>query len=175
MKLTTKMIAQNAIVAALYLVLTVVSYPLSFGLIQFRIAEVLMLLCFMRKDFVIGVTVGCLLSNLMMSSSALGSTGWIDIFAGTAATLIAGLIMPYCKRLFIASLMPAIFNGIIIGLELTYVFAIEEMLWVSMGWVFLGEFVVCSIFGYILFMSMKKWYPSFFKMIDQNRNLEAKW
>ena len=101
MKLTTKKITQNAVIAALYFVLTLISSPLSFGLIQFRISEFLMLLCFFRKDYVIGVTVGCFLSNLAMSATILGAGGWIDLLIGTAATLISGLIMPYTKRLFL--------------------------------------------------------------------------
>ena len=43
-------IVMNAAVAALYVVLTLVSYPLAFEAVQFRIAEMLMLLCFFRKD-----------------------------------------------------------------------------------------------------------------------------
>ena len=42
----TVWIARIAIMAALYVVLTLISYPFSYGLIQFRISEVLMLLCF---------------------------------------------------------------------------------------------------------------------------------
>ena len=64
MKLTTRKITQNAVIAAMYFVITLISSPLSFGLIQFRISEFLMLLCFFRKDYVIGVTIGCFLSNL---------------------------------------------------------------------------------------------------------------
>mgnify|MGYP000863669797 CR=1 FL=1 len=171
---TTKTIAENAIVAAIYFALTLASTPFSFGLIQFRISEMLMLLCFFRKDYVIGLTIGCLLSNAAMSTSVLGSTGWIDMIVGTSATLISGLIMPYCKRLFIASLVPVIFNGVFVGLELSYVFELGNV-WVCIGFVSLGELVCISILGYILVMILRKKYNNFDKLIGAKINLEVKW
>jgi uncharacterized membrane protein len=174
MDLRTKKIAENAIVAAVYFVVTLICTPFSFGLVQFRLSEALMILCFFRKDFVIGLTIGCLLSNLSMSASVLGSTGWIDVLVGTGATLLSGLLMPYCKRIFIATLMPVIFNAVIVGLELTYAFELGNI-WVCMGFVALGEFVVISIFGYVAILIIRKRYQNFDKIIDANCNLDAKW
>ena len=64
MSIDTKKIVENAFIAAIYFVVTLICMPLSYGLIQFRVSELLMLLCFFRKDFVIGLTIGCFLSNL---------------------------------------------------------------------------------------------------------------
>ena len=174
MKLNTKKITQNAVIAALYFILTLISSPLSFGLIQFRISEFLMLLCFFRKDYVIGVTIGCFLSNLAMSATILGAGGWIDLLIGTAATLVAGLIMPYTKRLFISSLIPVLINGILVGLELSLILEIDQF-WVCFGFVCLGEFVCVSIIGYALMMILKKRFKSSFNLIGADRNLEVKW
>ena len=174
MKLSTRKITQNAVIAALYFVLTLVSSPLSFGLIQFRISEFLMLLCFFRKDYVIGLTMGCFLANLSLSATFLGAGGWIDLLIGTAATLIAGLIMPYTKRLFIASLIPVLTNGVLVGLELSLILEIDQF-WVCFGFVCLGEFVCISVVGYALMMIMKRKFPKAFNIIEANRNLEAKW
>ena len=57
-------ITKIAIVAALYIVLTVLIYPLSFNEIQVRFSEVLLLLCFFDKKYGIGIVVGCAVSNL---------------------------------------------------------------------------------------------------------------
>ena len=97
-------IAANAFIAALYVVLTLASYPLSFNQIQFRVAEVLVLLCFFRKDFVIGLTCGCALANLF------STLGPIDIAFGSAATLIACLCICISKHLCVAILFPVISN-----------------------------------------------------------------
>ena len=51
MKLKIKDITRLAIVAALYVALTYVSYPFAYGYMQFRISEILVLLCFFRKDY----------------------------------------------------------------------------------------------------------------------------
>ena len=174
MKFSTKMITQNAVIAALYFVLTMISSPLSFGLIQFRISEFLMLLCFFRKDYVIGVTLGCFLSNLTMSATILGAGGWIDLLIGTAATLIAGLIMPYTKRLFISSLIPVISNAVLVGLELSLVLEIDQF-WICFGFVALGEFAVVSVVGYSIMLLIKNKFKSTFNIIEGNRNLDVKW
>lgn len=174
MKLSTKRIVQNAIIGALYFVLTLICAPFSYGLIQFRLSEALMLLCFFRKDYVFGLTIGCFLANLSMSATMLGAGGWIDLLIGTAATLIAGLIMPYTKRLFIASLIPCLTNGILVGLELSLILEIDAF-YVCFGFVFLGELVCISIIGYAIILIVRKTYSNFDKLIDANRNLKVKW
>ena len=80
---TTKKIAANAVVAALYFVLTIALGSLSYQAIQFRIAECLMLLCFFRKDFTWGLTIGCFLANLA------SPVGWPDWVFGTLATFLS--------------------------------------------------------------------------------------
>ena len=60
-----KDIARLSLVAAMYIVLTVIN-PLSFGAIQFRISEILMFLIFFRKDYSISLIVGCFISNLFL-------------------------------------------------------------------------------------------------------------
>jgi uncharacterized membrane protein len=84
-------IVSNAVVAAIYFVVTYLSTPIAFGQIQVRIAEALILLCFFRKDFWIGLTFGCLLSNCT------SPLGWPDILFGTAATLISSLLVAYAS------------------------------------------------------------------------------
>ena len=79
----------NAIVAALYFVLTWASSPIAFLGIQVRISEFLLLLCFFNKDYIAGVTIGTLLANLMSPMLP-----W-DLIFGTLATLIA---MIYNKK-----------------------------------------------------------------------------
>lgn len=171
---TAKRITQNAIVAALYFVLTIISTPFSFGMIQFRIAELLMLLCFFRKDFVIGVTIGCFLSNISASGFVLGGLGWVDALIGTSATLLSGLLIPYTKRLFLSSLVPVILNGLIVGAELAFIYELD-LFYMTFLFVSLGEFVCISVLGYVLFIIIRKTYPQFNNLIDANINLESRW
>jgi len=158
-------ITRNAVVAAIYFLLTFASTPVAFGQIQFRIAEALILLCFFRRDFVIGLTLGCLCANCL---STLGP--W-DILIGTLATFLSGLGISYCKHLFIATLIPVIINGFAIGLELYLVLNIN--LWLAIGYVALGELICVSVLGYLLFLLLRRNKP-FMNAIGANRNLDFK-
>ena len=134
--------ARIAIVAALYVVLTLISYPFSYGMIQFRISEALMLLCCYDKRYTWSMVVGCIVSNLF-------SFDLIDCIFGTFATLLACIAMVLIKKKIISSFAPAIFNGIIIGLELYFV--IDAPLLLSMIGVAVGELVVVVLLGNIIF------------------------
>ena len=88
--ITTKMMAQGAVIAAVYVVLTLAFAPISFGAIQFRISEALCILPFFTVAAVPGVSIGCLLANI------LGGAALPDIIFGTLATLIG--TTDTCKR-----------------------------------------------------------------------------
>lgn len=131
-----------AIVAAMYAALTLAVAPLSFGAVQFRFSEVLVLLCFYRKDYAPALILGCFIANLF------SPFGLYDIVFGTLATAVAVIPMYYMKNIFLAALLPMISNGVIVGIEL---FLCGEPLWFSMGTVALGELVVVGILGTVLF------------------------
>ena len=160
-----KIIVSNALIAALYVVLTLIGYPISFLGIQFRFAEILVLLCFWRKDYAIGLIVGCAIANL---ASAIGI---VDVGFGTLATVLACLGIIFMKRLAIAAIFPVVSNAFIVGFELWKFLGCP--FWLSVGEVALGEATV-MIVGYILFMVLRK-KPRFFTMINANQNLDFKW
>lgn len=141
-------IVSNAVVAAIYFVVTYFSTPIAFGQIQVRIAEALILLCFFRKDFWIGLTLGCLLSNCT------SPLGWPDILFGTAATLISSLLVAYASPcLLVAVIYPVIANAFVVGAELYFILKLD--FWINVAYVGLGELVAVSL-GYIFFMALKK-------------------
>jgi uncharacterized membrane protein len=133
---------KSAIVAAIYAALTVL-LPFSYLGLQFRVAEILVLLVFIDKRYIYGLTLGCLIANL---ASPLGP---VDVVFGTLATLIALLMISKTKNLLIATLWPAVVNGLIIGLLLYYMLGLPFLL--SAAQVFIGEFVVVTLIGYFLF------------------------
>lgn len=146
MKLTIKNITSNALLAATYVVLTMATFPISFLGIQFRIAEILILLCFFRKDYVFGCTIGCVIANLF------SSIGLVDVLFGGLATLISCLLICFCKRLWLACIFPVVFNAFIVGFELFYF--LKEPFWISTSLVAIGELTI-MILGYILFSLLK--------------------
>ncbi len=164
-KITTKDIVSNALIAALYVVLTLITYPISYQGIQFRFAEVLVLLCFFRKDYSIGLIIGCAIANLA------SSIGLVDVGFGTLATVIACVGIMFSKHLAIACLFPVVANGFIVGFELWKF--LGAPFWISVGTVAAGEFAVMVV-GYILFMVLKR-RKTFFDTIRANQNIAFKW
>lgn len=84
-KLSVHSLVRCAVIAAVYVVVCLVLAPFSYGAIQVRVAEALCLLPVFGAEYIVGVTLGCFLANL------LGSTV-IDVVFGTLATLLACLL-----------------------------------------------------------------------------------
>lgn len=163
-----KRIASNGIVAALYFVLTVATSAFSYGAIQVRVAEALVLLCFFRKDYIAGVTIGCFLANLFSTMPM----PIIDMIFGTLATLVSSVLIAFMKQLFIATLFPVFVNAFVVGAELY--FMLGEPFWLSCLTVGIGEFIAVSVLGYILFRILAK-QESILRIIGATQNFRFKW
>lgn len=157
-----KMIANNALVAALYVGITFLTSSFAYLGIQFRIGEILLLLVFFRKDYSVGLILGCLIANLF------SPLGVYDVVFGTLATALSVFCISKSKNLIIASLFPVIFNGLIVGLELYYVLELPFL--INALTVALGELVVVTIFGTIIFTILRK-KKYFMELIGANNNL----
>ncbi len=147
----------SGLIAALYVVFTLPFGQLAFGPIQFRISELLTLLPFFTPWAIPGVTLGCLISNLLFSSI------W-DVIFGSFATLIAAYFTYRSKHLLIAPIWPILFNGLIIGTMLTFMTLgrFEWLPWLTMmGEIAISEFIVCFALG-----------VPFMRMIQSNRFLK---
>jgi len=154
-------IIRLAIITALYVTLTIVLSFISYGDIQFRIAEILILLCFFRKNYGIALVLGCAIANFF------SPLGIVDVIFGTLATVFSVLCVMKAKNLLIASIYPVVFNGIIIGLELFYVLDLPFFL--SMISVVIGEAVVVMVLGNLIFFKLKK-NAGFLELIEANQN-----
>ncbi|HKL11090.1 MAG TPA: QueT transporter family protein [Clostridia bacterium] len=135
----TRFIARTAVIAAIYAALTVGLAPISYMALQFRISEILVLLAFINPAFAPGLVLGTFIANLF------SPLGIIDVIFGTMATIMSIRYMILSKNIWIASLYPTIFNGIIIGAELHFVYSLPLAL--TMLQVAAGEFVVVTILG----------------------------
>ncbi|AJG97443.1 QueT transporter family protein [Clostridium beijerinckii] len=158
---TVKRLVKTAIIAALYAVITLVLAPISYGPIQFRVSEIMVLLAFFDPFYIVGLTLGCFIANI------LGPNGLADIIFGTLATFISVYAVSITKKfvknkktsLIIASLWPTIFNGVIIGWMLNYIYQFPLVL--SIGEVAIGEFVVVTIVGVPIVRLLQNKYSSF--------------
>ena len=166
-------IVENGLIAALYFVMSAFIPGISFQMFNFRFGEILVLLCFWRPDFGIGLSVGCLLANFYGAMT--GQTALIDMLMGTGGTILSVLCVSYLSpRFLVAIIYPPLFNGVLVGLMLYYFYDFGSIaLWVEMGWVALGELTVI-VAGYVLWMLLKR-APWFFKILKPTRHQEVKW
>ena len=102
----------GAVIAALYTVLTLALPVLSFGPVQFRLAEGMTVLAWLCPEAIPGLTLGCFLSNLIGSPYAL------DWIMGTLATFIAALWTARVSKRWMAPIPPVLCNMVIIGAEI---------------------------------------------------------
>ena len=155
-------LAQAAAIAALYAAVTLAPgiSAISFGPLQFRIAEALTILPALTFAAVPGLTLGCVLANgfgLMLGANIAGA--W-DVLVGSAATLLAALCSYALRNCCIkgapvlAALPPVLFNGLIVGAELSLVLGLP--FWLTSGEVALGELVVVFLLGLPLAVLLKR-------------------
>lgn len=140
-------IADNALVAAVYAVLTILLGNFGYGDIQFRVAEILLFLVFFRKDFAIGLILGTIIANAFSPLMP-----W-DLLFGTLATIIVVLLISITPKLWPAIIFATIINGFVIGAELYLILGLP--FWLSVLTVSLGEFVV-MVAGYLIFSLLRK-------------------
>ena len=146
-RVNTKFLVSTALIAAVYVVMTLAIAPLSFSMIQVRVSEVLMLMAFIDKKYAPGLVLGCFIANCF------SPFGLMDIAFGTTCTAAALWgITRHSKTLFGASLW-AVFCNAFIGIEL-YLFGSPLLL--SMVTVAIGEFLSVSVVGYALFHQLMK-------------------
>ena len=156
-------LTQAAMIAALYVVLTMIANALGIasGNIQVRFSEALTVLPFLTPAAVPGLFIGCLIANLVTGAML------PDIIFGSLATLI-GAIGTWMlgkaalgkdekqKKLFtwLSPLPPILANAVIIPPVLKYAYGILPM-WFSVITVTAGEIISCGIFGLILLAALK--------------------
>ena len=156
-------IADAAIIAALYAVLTMALWEISSAGIQFRLSEVLCVLPAFTSAAIPGLTIGCIIANM------LGGT-WVDVVFGSLATLLAAIASYFIGKAFgtgkterigiapriLVPLPPVVFNAVIIPFVLyfgygateamgaTDIFAVLAIHALTVG---AGEAAVCYILG----------------------------
>lgn len=137
-----RVLALNAVIAAMYAVLTIFLAPISYGSIQMRISEVLIFLAFYNKRYIPGLVLGCLIANL---ASPFGI--W-DIVFGTLATLLAVVLMNKVNNRYLGALCGAIVNGVIVGAELTVLLK-NVPFYLNAFYVFVGELAILLIGAFV--------------------------
>ncbi|KRN89805.1 QueT transporter family protein [Ligilactobacillus ceti] len=147
-------VTKAALVTGLYVALTMLFAPLSFGAIQIRFAEIFNNLAIFNKRYIWAVTLGCIIANFW------SSMGLVDVVFGSIETLLMTSISYYLSQK--VKQLPAKFaivviictlSSWIIGLELYYVLGLP--FWFSYLTVAIGEFISVAL-GAVIFWAISK-------------------
>ena len=140
-----------AMIAALYVVLTWVFQPISFGQVQFRVSEALTLLPMIWAEAVPGLFVSVALANLQ------SPFGLWDVAGGSLVTLVAALVTRRWRFHPIGYLSPVVFNAVLVGGYLAFLTHTPYLPWVL--WIAAGEAGVVFLLGYPLLQLLRRRMP----------------
>ena len=148
MKNKTRYMTYAAVIAALYVVLTYLSALFGLAgqnLIQVRLSEALCILPYFTPAAVPGVTIGCLISNMI------GGAVLMDVVFGTLATLIGAIGSRLLRgNRYLVSIPPILSNTLIIPWVLKYAYGSEDLVWYMMITIGIGEILAIGVLGQCL-------------------------
>ena len=144
-------IAQGGVIAALYVVLTLIFAPISFGPFQVRIAEALTILPLFTPAAIYGLFIGCLLGNVI------GGAVILDVVFGSIATLL-GAIGGYLLRRnrWLVPIPAIVSNTVIIPFVLKYGYGVNIPIYLMALYLAVGEIISCYVLGEILAAALLK-------------------
>ena len=137
-----------AMIAAIYVVLSILFAPISYGPVQVRIAEALVVLPFIDPSAIIGLFLGCILANIY------GGLGMVDIIGGSLCTLIAAYLTYKVNNPKLAPLPPVLINAFGVSIYLHLLFDLPY--WITVLYIGIGEVIACYVLGYPLLILLIK-------------------
>ena len=147
----TRLMTESALIAAVYVALVLLFKPISFGAIQFRIAEALCVLPFFSLSAVPGLALGCLLGNFF-SGAAMP-----DVIFGTFATLLAAILSYKLRTVskWLVCLPPILANAIIVPFVLQYAYGVTDGYFFLFATVGIGETLAVGVLGNVLLLALE--------------------
>lgn len=147
-----------AAIAAIYVVLTLVFAPFSFGEIQVRVSEAADDPAVFTPAAIPGLFVGCLIGNTV------GGAIPIDIICGSLATLIGAFITYRLRRhRMLAPVGPIAANTLIVPFVLRYGYSVPLPIPFMMLTVGIGEVISCAVIGMIVLTALERYRGILFK------------
>ena len=149
MKSRVFFVTRSALVAAIYFALATALQPVSFGPVQFRLSEALVLLPVFMPESIIGVTVGCFLSNFFFSTT-------YDVIFGTPATPVAAILTYLLRRHKVfAVLPPLLLNALLVPL-IWIVDGSDPAYFLNFGLILASECIVVVLIGLPLTLALEQ-------------------
>lgn len=160
-------LVRAAIVAALYVVLTILVAPLAYGALQLRLSEILNYLGLYNRRYIYAITLGVFISNIFSSAGA------IDMVIGTLATFVFLWLGRWAGNQFVKINKshlkhdPMIYKYIImlisfvlqmlpIAYMLVFILQFEEGFWITYAYLALSELIVMGVGALIMYPISKR-------------------
>ncbi len=155
----TKKLSRAGIVAGLYVLLSLITFPVASGAIQFRVSEALCILPLIFPETTIALAIGCMLSNLITGCAPL------DIVFGSAITLVAGaLTLCFGKtvkntavKILVGGLFPVLLNALFLPLIWIWCYGVIEYMYViQVVFLIVSQSVSIYALGTPLYLAVRK-------------------
>jgi len=151
-------LAVSAMIAALYVVLSFASnaFGLASGAIQVRVSEALTILPYFTASAIPGLTIGCLLFNLLSGAAIL------DVIFGALATLLGAVgsyflgkpVQKSDRLKLLVTLPPILANACIVPWVLKTAYGLTDAYWYLFATVGIGEIISCGVLGMALLYAL---------------------
>ncbi|MBQ9784106.1 MAG: QueT transporter family protein [Clostridia bacterium] len=145
-------VCEAGVIGALYTAITLFIAPIGSGAIQCRISEALCILPFFTPAAIPGLTLGCLVANLVTGCL------WQDVIFGTLATLMGAVGARLLRRVpYLVPLPTVVANTVIVPLVLAYAYRVKEGIPFLMLTVGVGEIISAYVLGMLLLLTLRKY------------------
>ena len=169
----TTYVAQAGMIAAVYAAATLITLlalqGLAWGPVQFRISEAVCVLAVLTPAAVPGLTVGCIIANLMaLAINGTGALGMLDVVFGSLATLIGAVGSWHLRRhKWLVCLPPIIANTLIVPWVLRYAYGAPDLIIYMIGTVGIGEILAVGVLGNTLLAALDRYKGIIFRHTPQ--------
>ncbi len=157
-------IVRAGLISALYVCLSLITFPISSGTAQVRVAEAFTLLPLVFLEAVPALAVGCLITNLITGCA------FPDIILGSLITFLAALltncvgkmIKHTALKIIVGGIFPVILNAFLLPLIWLWVYGAGEYLYIIQVCLLLaGQSLSVYAVGTPLYLAIKKYAVKF--------------
>lgn len=152
---TVQTIVSTAIIAAMYVAVTMIIQPIAYGPIQVRLSEMFNYLVLFKKRYIWGVTLGVFLSNFM------SPTWTLDVPIGTISTLIVLFLVLWLVKMTDNLKIKFVIMAVVFALSMFTVagelfIAFRSPFWFNYLTIGLGELASMVIGGILIYFVDKR-------------------
>ena len=156
--LTTKKIARAGLIAGVYTLTAMITFPISSGAIQLRLSEALCVLPFLFIEAVPALFIGCMLSNIITACA------FLDVILGSVITLVSAmltyltgkLIKNTVVKIIVGGLFPVLINAFILPIIWLIYGAPQYAYIVQVAFLVVGQALAVYAVGAPLYLVLKK-------------------